>query len=812
METLNFQEFLLNNAETIKSQLSNIVNPDFKGFENPKAYKKGLENLLKLKRNPFPTQATIISAGIQHLRKNKSLLVSSEMGTGKTIMGIAMSYLLYKENGGNVFLMSPSHLVPKWAEEIEKTLGVGDNKVVDYEIIIVKNYLTMAYFKGIKKEKGKIRFFICSKETAKLSYPRVEAHLTHNYVVVKTATNWQIKCASCGGVLKEYEEIPDSLVKSQPQSLELFVEIEGEKVLCDDQNFFDFETKRGSLYHTFEPIEKCKKCRRIYTPKEAQHTFKTWFRGIKKEALKGVNTRVGVAEYIKRQLPKGFIDLLILDEIHELKGGDTAQGYAFGQLASCSKKVLGLTGTLLNGYASSLFYILYRMNPELMLSLGFSYSDVGLFIEKYGAFELSYKNSNEVEHEEGVVTRKGRKGQKTKELPKIHPLLIKDLLPMTLFLRLDEMNFELPNYDEEVISVPLDEAFGIDYLSYISDISSAIIENKSLLGVLASDSLSVPDLPFVSKDAMDRQGNCYASYLAPVDEDYITNKDKALVAELEKELELGRSCLVYVTFSNLGVADRIVKILEANFPDKRVRFLDSKIKADRRDIWIKENPCDILVCNPELVKTGLDLLGFPTIIFYETGYNVSTLKQASRRAWRIGQKEACKVKFLTYANTPQQTALALMSRKIKALNSLDGRLVTTEKELASFAGECSIQEQIAQSILKGNDSSSDEVQTSGWTFKAREWNEFEAYYLEAQQNQSLKEVAPVVVAKEKTAPKKDYLETHFEETQSSLVNITFVENGKRKSAMMTQKDILEMLESDKENNSRKNYQLSLPLF
>ena len=123
METMNFQEFLTNNADNIKNQLNKIVNPDFKGFENPKAYKKDLENLLKLNRNPFPTQATIISAGIQHLRKNKSLLVSSEMGTGKTIMGIAMSYLLYKENGGNVFLMSPSHLVPKWADEIEKTLG-----------------------------------------------------------------------------------------------------------------------------------------------------------------------------------------------------------------------------------------------------------------------------------------------------------------------------------------------------------------------------------------------------------------------------------------------------------------------------------------------------------------------------------------------------------------------------------------------------------------------------------------------------------------------------------------------------------------
>ena len=191
METMNFQEFLLNNAATIKEQLSNIVNPHFKGLENPKAYAKDLESLLGLKRNPFPTQATIVSAGVQHLRKNKSLLLSSEMGTGKTIMGISISHLLYKENGGNVFLMSPSHLVPKWAEEIEKTLGVGDNKVVDYEIIIVKNYLTMAYFKNIKKEKGKIRFFICSKEIAKLSYPRAEAQLTHNYVVVKTATNWQ---------------------------------------------------------------------------------------------------------------------------------------------------------------------------------------------------------------------------------------------------------------------------------------------------------------------------------------------------------------------------------------------------------------------------------------------------------------------------------------------------------------------------------------------------------------------------------------------------------------------------------------------
>ena len=88
---------------------------------------------------------------------------------------------------------------------------------------------------------------------------------------------------------------------------------------------------------------------------------------------------------------------------------------------------------------------------------------------------------------------------------------------------------------------------------------------------------------------------------------------------------------------------------------------------------------------------------------------------------------------------------------------------------------------------------------------------YEAFYLDLQQNNSLKENKSIVITQEKTTSKKDYLKTHFEEIQSSLVNVTFIENGKRKSAMMTQKDILEMLETDKDN-SKKNYQLSLPLF
>lgn len=60
--------------------------------------------------------------------------------------------------------------------------------------------------------------------------------------------------------------------------------------------------------------------------------------------------RYAKAEFIKRYLPKGFFDLLILDEVHELKGGGTAQGQAMSCLTTRSRKILSLTGTLMGGY------------------------------------------------------------------------------------------------------------------------------------------------------------------------------------------------------------------------------------------------------------------------------------------------------------------------------------------------------------------------------------------------------------------------------------------------------------------------------
>ncbi len=80
-----------------------------------------------------------------------------------------------------------------------------------------------------------------------------------------------------------------------------------------------------------------------------------------------------------------------------------------------------------------------------------------------------------------------------------------------------------------------------------------------------------------------------------------------------------------------------------------------------------------MICHPRLVETGLDLLAFPTLYFYQTGYSLHTLRQASRRSWRIGQKYPVRVKFLTYKGTMQEICLRLMGKKMLVALMMEGK-------------------------------------------------------------------------------------------------------------------------------------------
>lgn len=168
--------------------------------------------------------------------------------------------------------------------------------------------------------------------------------------------------------------------------------------------------------------------------------------------------RYAKAEFIKRFFPKNFFDLLLLDEVHELKGGGTAQGQAMSCLIARSKKVLALTGTLMGGYSKDLFYLLWRMFPGRMKADGFEYGRTLQFAERYGVVQRTY-DSKDVAVSLNVASIGRKMGRsRVKEAPGVSPLLLPDLLlERSVFVRLSDISEALPDYDEIIVPVAMNE-------------------------------------------------------------------------------------------------------------------------------------------------------------------------------------------------------------------------------------------------------------------------------------------------------------------------------------------------------------------
>ena len=101
------------------------------------------------------------------------------------------------------------------------------------------------------------------------------------------------------------------------------------------------------------------------------------------------------------------------------------------------------------------------------------------------------------------------------------------------------------------------------------------------------------------------------------------------------------------------------------------------VAPNKREAWVAKQVAqgvDVLICHPRLVQTVLDLIEFPTICWFETDYSVYTMRQASRRSWRIGQTQQVKVEFMAYRHTLQADALKLVAQKLQSSLAVEGAL------------------------------------------------------------------------------------------------------------------------------------------
>ena len=150
----------------------------------------------------------------------------------------------------------------------------------------------------------------------------------------------------------------------------------------------------------------------------------------------------------------GFFDLLITDEVHEYKGRGSAQGIAAGVLADACGKSLSLSGTLMGGYSSTLFHLLYRFSPEIRTEFG--RSEEGRWIERYGFVEHSIGKPDDESMEDGRNSRRKKFRKVVRERPGLAPSALFHLIGNTIFLRLSDVASGLPDYTEQILLSSMD--------------------------------------------------------------------------------------------------------------------------------------------------------------------------------------------------------------------------------------------------------------------------------------------------------------------------------------------------------------------
>lgn len=249
----------------------------------------------------------------------------------------------------------------------------------------------------------------------------------------------------------------------------------------------------------------------------------------------------------------------------------------------------------------------------------------------------------------------------------------------------------MPGYDETFVEVAVSEEQGAAYQAMSAKLVALLrqalaIKDSTLLGVVMNVLLAWPDCCFRSETVRHpRTKLTLVMQPAVFGEVEVAPKEAKLLELCLEEKRLGRKVLAYSIYS--GTRDttaRLETLLEQR--GFKVGVLRAIVDASKREDWVAEQVdrgIDVLVCNPELVKTGLDLLDFPTIVFMQSGFNVYTVQQASRRSWRIGHKHDVRVIYLGYASTTQMDCLKLMGKKIAVSQSTSRNVSMTLRHPSS---------------------------------------------------------------------------------------------------------------------------------
>ena len=656
----------------------------------------------------LPAQKHATAAALTRLETAADVVVVGEMGSGKSSIGAAIAA---GRNARRTIVLCPPHLVDKWQREFKAVwpsvrtmhlqtisdvdqffdpqpdnaplVGVlkqttarsasGWEHAYDYGGPAAHNYGGNGYTGVVRPWGPPLPPLLAARQL--LDLPAEERRFTDRQIRAMQLRG--VRCPVCGAT---------QFASGRPLDVH---ELKSATRVCSNEKchspLFQFTRRRSEsqIRGSFKLYAEREKIIRSYTDKSQPvpfHELQRWHGTAVKDTF-GYG-KIPLAGYIKKRA-KGGLDLLLVDEVHQYKSIDSDQGYAAHHLAQAAQKVVALTGTIYGGKASSLFYLLFRLSPEMRQA----YVDATESGQRrlrsrdwVSAYGILQRIETVTLDEDGRQTANSRSNVRYKELPGGSPAMLPWLLNRSVFLSLGDMGFPLPEYTEIPVSISMSPEQAALYESLKEQLREELKErlmrgDKSLLAGYLYALLFWPDSPRRAKVVRcPRSGKVVAS-VPGLPDDFTGPKEEEIIALCLQEKAQGRRVLLLCQQTDtldiqpewkgmLEAAGLKAAILRAA-PNKREAWVEKQVKAG----------VDVIITHPRKVETGIDLLDFPTIVWMAIDYSVYTVLQASRRSWRIGQTRPVKVYYFAYEETIQEDALRLVAAKVAAALRVNGDTV-----------------------------------------------------------------------------------------------------------------------------------------
>ena len=488
-------------AERIKKLFVPLFDPENEPL-SPEILKINETIMEKAGYSLYDAQLAVAEAIKRQLSRSKCGLIVAECGSGKTKIGMAAmaasvtAIQKSREQSciGKSFniVLCPSHVAKKWVREIKETLP-------NTEAAVVRSITELDRFYESYEYGDKDCYAIISKEKARDGYMRTPA-------VSYSALYKGFVCPACG------------------ETVQMTISDDGTQYLVNaDQFFFKKENSKN---------HKCKDCGSplwtalnpdaqgksewikigeygfVHRRMAGQHLTKIKNAGIEQKIMNIANDPDGhfpaigayrsypLSTYIKKKY-KGRVYGVIVDELHQY-AQNSGQGDAMAELYQAARKVIGMTATLINGYSSGIFYLLYRMAAPLMKLDGKEYASPAAFNEEYGVIQNVY---TETEADYNSNRRAAKVKKMTRQLPGVSPLVYsRFLLDRAAFLSLTDMGKDLPSYEEIPIALTMPENVRIEYENLEKELKDVLKQDKKAAQKILSAYLNLltayPDQPY----------------------------------------------------------------------------------------------------------------------------------------------------------------------------------------------------------------------------------------------------------------------------------------------------------------------------